>query len=269
MTEPAVSPEMTETIQAQLDAIEAEDNCKILLAVESGSRAWGFHSPDSDYDVRFIYARPVDWHLRLGKKRDVIERPIDDELDVSGWDLGKALGLALKSNAVVAEWLQSPIVYRAHPEAVAALTEFCRKALSRRPVTWHYLSLLERQQSRLTGPGGGVRLKRYFYCLRPALALRWMRLAGEGMPPMDMAALRMGCALSDGIAAEIKALTRRKMALSERGEEGASSPILDALIEEERLAAKAWLEASPTGQPDPALWQEAEALHIAQVRALG
>ncbi len=80
----AVSPEMYALIRDRLRDIAHEENVRILLAVESGSRAWGFHSPDSDYDVRFIYARPVDWHFRLDKRRDVIERPIDEELDLSG-----------------------------------------------------------------------------------------------------------------------------------------------------------------------------------------
>lgn len=106
-----VSSEMRKIIQDRLRQIADEEQALILFAAESGSRAWGFHSNDSDYDVRFVYARPVEWHLSLGKKRDVIERPIDDELDLSGWELGKALNLAMGSNAVIAEWLQSPIVY--------------------------------------------------------------------------------------------------------------------------------------------------------------
>jgi predicted nucleotidyltransferase len=95
-----------------LRRIERRERVRILLAVESGSRAWGFASPDSDYDVRFVYARPLDWYLSLQQPRDVIELPIDDLLDVNGWDIQKALRLACKPNPVLLEWLQSPIVYR-------------------------------------------------------------------------------------------------------------------------------------------------------------
>ena len=73
---------MREKIQEQLRRIEEAENIKILLAVESGSRAWGFASPDSDYDVRFIYIRRLEDYLRLGAIRDVIELPIDDVLDI-------------------------------------------------------------------------------------------------------------------------------------------------------------------------------------------
>ncbi|MEP2138000.1 MAG: nucleotidyltransferase domain-containing protein, partial [Erythrobacter sp.] len=144
----AVSDEMRTVILERIKQIEVEENARIILAVESGSRAWGFHSPDSDYDVRFIYTRTREWHYRLGKKSDVIERPIDDELDLSGWELSKTLTLTLGSNAVVAEWLQSPIVYYADPNAVAALTDFARTALDRKSVTWHYVNLAQRHYDR-------------------------------------------------------------------------------------------------------------------------
>ena len=107
-------PTVDEEIQRSIDEIEQSENVTVLYACESGSRAWGFHSQDSDYDVRFIYAHPPDWYLSvdLEKKRDVIERPILDDLDVSGWDLRKSLQLFRKSNPPLLEWLDSPIVYR-------------------------------------------------------------------------------------------------------------------------------------------------------------
>ena len=102
---------MEKLICSKLHEIEKENNVKILLAVESGSRAWGFASPDSDYDVRFIYVRPKDDYLRLENVRDVIELPIDDVLDINGWDLQKTLRLLYKSNPTLFEWFSSPIVY--------------------------------------------------------------------------------------------------------------------------------------------------------------
>lgn len=100
---------MKEKIQFELQRIEKENNVKILFAVESGSRAWGFPSKDSDYDVRFVYIHPVDWYLSINEKRDVIEYPINDALDISGWDIRKALRLFAKSNPALLEWIRSPI----------------------------------------------------------------------------------------------------------------------------------------------------------------
>lgn len=103
---------MRKKIQTQLRRIEEEESIKILLAVESGSRAWGFASPDSDYDVRFIYIRRMEDYLKLEKVRDVIELPMDDVLDMNGWDLQKTLRLLYKSNPTLFEWFSSPIVYQ-------------------------------------------------------------------------------------------------------------------------------------------------------------
>ncbi len=260
MSNPVSAP-MRDLICERLKDIAHEENVKILFAIESGSRAWGFHSPDSDYDVRFVYARPKDWHYALGRKRDVIERPIDDELDISGWELSKALTLAMGSNAVIAEWLQSPITYICDPDAVSALMEFAGAALDRKSVTWHYLSLLHRQKERMKGPDGGVRIKRYFYVLRPALALRFMRLNETAVPPMNMAKLRAGCDLSAAQSDALDRLTERKMAVKERAQEQASEPVLDALVQEEVLQAKDWLEQAPKTDK-PRLLKTANRLHM-------
>src|SRR5262245_28516631 len=108
---PGFDPAIVAAIDAQLRAVGTMHHATVLLAVESGSRAWGFPSPDSDYDCRFIYARARDDYLALWAQRDVIEFPTDAVLDVNGWDLGKALRLLLKGNAVVIEWLTSPYIY--------------------------------------------------------------------------------------------------------------------------------------------------------------
>ena len=102
---------MQKEILKTLDQIEAQNNVKILYACESGSRAWGFPSPDSDYDVRYLYIRPVESYLKLFSERDVIEGPIDEVKDFVGWDLQKALKLLMKGNAPLIEWVRSPIVY--------------------------------------------------------------------------------------------------------------------------------------------------------------
>ena len=256
----AVTDTMRATIIARLEQIAEEEGVRVLLAVESGSRAWGFHSPDSDYDVRFIYARPPEWHYRLGKKRDVIERPIDDELDLSGWELSKALTLTLGSNAVIAEWLQSPIVYFADKAAVEQLTRFARQALDRRSVTWHYLNLAQRQIDRLLDAKGRVRIKRYFYVLRPVLAMRWMRLAGQSMPPMHIAALRDGAQLDSDTSGALDELTLQKMAAKEKGTVDAAPPLLEKLVALEMKLARDWL-ATAAKPENAALWDQATQLH--------
>ncbi|MEO1308678.1 MAG: nucleotidyltransferase domain-containing protein [Pseudomonadota bacterium] len=269
MTEPAVSSDMQAEIAQRLAMVAQEEEILILLAVESGSRAWGFHSTDSDYDVRFIYARPIAWHLGLGKKRDVVERPIDDELDLSGWDLGKALTLAMGSNAVVAEWLQSPIVYAQHPGAQEDLATFAQKVLTRRPVMWHYLSLAKRQQERMIQPDGTYRLKRFFYTLRPALALRWIRLNDAPMPPMDMSRLMDGCELEPDLDAAIIDLIALKKAVREQSQGGAIEPRLFDFVDAELTTAKAYL-AQPQARDEASKpLEDANLLNLKYARLAG
>ena len=102
---------MRKQILKKLAEIEMEHDVRIIYACESGSRAWGVPSKDSDYDVRFIYAHPRDYYLSISPLRDVIELPIDPVFDINGWDIRKALSLLRKSNIRLLEWLQSPIVY--------------------------------------------------------------------------------------------------------------------------------------------------------------
>jgi uncharacterized protein len=123
--------EVFQRVRDALAQVETERNVRVLFACESGSRAWGFASRDSDYDVRFLYVHRRDWYLSVEDRRDVIERPIADDLDVSGWELRKALRLLRKSNPPLFEWLKSPVVYRRDPafagELGALAAEFyCR-----------------------------------------------------------------------------------------------------------------------------------------------
>lgn len=227
----AVSDAWRGAIRARLDEIAREEEVTILLAVESGSRAWGFHSTDSDYDVRFICCRRVDWHLKVEPGRDVIKRPVSGELDLSGWDLRKTLGLILGSNAVALEWLQSPVTYAEKPGFREALGAFARGTLRRRPVLWHYRRLAERQMEGLRNPDGSLRLKRYFYTIRPVLALRWLRLHPDlATPPMDMAGLMRECALPDDLRGAILDPIERKKRLTERDDIREPPEVTEALI---------------------------------------
>jgi len=265
MTQP-VSDDMRARIVADLEKIQRDEGVQILLAVESGSRAWGFHSPDSDYDVRFIYAQPVDWHLTVDPGRDVIERPISDELDLSGWDLRKSLGLILRSNAVVLEWLQSPIVYVGDDDFRRDLTEFGQQTLRRKPVMWHYLRLAQRQHDRMRGPDGNVRLKKYFYVIRPVLALRWLRLRPDlSVPPMNMTELLAGADVPLATSKMIEDLIDQKRTIHELGSVADVPADIDAVIAEELEAAVAFLGDQPP-EPKSAARDQADALLRAWTR---
>jgi predicted nucleotidyltransferase len=174
---------MDKQIREQLTAVEEKYAVNILYACESGSRAWGFASTDSDWDIRFIYVHPQSWYLSvdLETKRDVIELPIKDDLDFSGWDLRKALKLFYKSNPPLIEWLHSPIIYRDE----AGLADRMRKLLdhyySPRSCYYHYLHMAKGNYREYL-KGDTVWLKKYLYVLRPLLALCWMEKSKKTVP---------------------------------------------------------------------------------------
>ena len=170
---------MREKIQEQLRRIEETENIKILFAVESGSRAWGFASPDSDYDVRFIYIRRLEDYLRLNTIRDVIELPIDDALDINGWDLQKTLRLLHKSNPTLFEWFSSPIVYQ-ETEFADKFRDLMMHYFSSKKTMYHYVSMAEGNYREYL-KGDLIRAKKYFYVLRPVLACQW--ILDWGTPP--------------------------------------------------------------------------------------
>lgn len=170
---------MKEIIQAKLCELERREEVRILFAAESGSRAWGFESPDSDYDVRFVYVRPTEWYLRLEETRDVIEEPIDSVFDMAGWDLSKALRLVYRSNPTLFEWLDSPIVYRSS-ERYEKLRETARKYFQPKSALYHYLNMAKNNYRNYL-KCDMVKAKKYFYVLRPLLACRW--ILEKGCPP--------------------------------------------------------------------------------------
>ena len=159
-----------------------------MFAIESGSRAWGFPSPDSDYDCRFVYIRPVEQHLVLEMQRDVIEFPIEGDIDAGGWDLRKALLLALKGNAVIHEWVKSPYVYEEIDGFRAALADVLAEIIDPASVVRHYLGLLKKHS--LGAGDDEIRLKKLFYAIRPALSLQYMEERDFSiLPPMDLGSL--------------------------------------------------------------------------------
>ncbi len=180
---------MREEIIQNLKSLEKEENIRILYACESGSRAWGFPSSDSDYDVRFIYVREKDWYLRVDHEycRDVIEQPIDNLLDINGWDLKKAIKLLNKSNPPLMEWFNSPIVYFKNEEFTNQFKELITTCYSPRSCFYHYSRMVHGNFKEYL-QGEVVRIKKYFYVLRPILAMQWIE-QNKGVVPMEFETL--------------------------------------------------------------------------------
>lgn len=243
-----ISPVVWQRIEEKLDDIERENSVRILLAVESGSRAWGFPSPDSDYDVRFLYARPRDWYLSIDARRDVIEHPIEDLLDINGWDIRKALGLLLKANPVLSEWLCSPIRYREDRTCVQRLLGLAARVAFARPAHFHYLHLGRSAFDSKIGNCETIATKKYFYAIRPALALRWLRVRSDP-PPMDLPRLRAGLRLERSLDEAIERLTVAKSATAELGA-GPRIVDIDRFIEQEFALAGNGGDTAVAGDPN-------------------
>ncbi len=225
----AIPAGMAARIAAELETLEQAHGIRILFAIESGSRAWGFPSPDSDFDVRFIYARPVADYLRLEPLRDVVERPVDPVLDINGWDIAKALKLLARGNPTLLEWAVSPLVYRCDGITRPNLVRLSEQTAWGRAAAYHYRHLAERQVEKHLASGEQVKLKTYFYVLRPLLNLRFLR-RNPGQPlPMHLDGLLAGCALPDAIANDLNALRRLKAETIELGN-GPRRPSLDDFI---------------------------------------
>jgi len=181
---------MLEIIKEKLKAIEIEKNVRILYACESGSRAWGFASPDSDFDVRFIYSRFENDYLSIHEIKDVIDLPVNEVLDIGGWDIKKVLKLFLKSNGPLYEWLQSPIIYQDDFGFADELRQLMPKYFSLRAGGNHYLSMALNTVANDLQNKDEVKLKRYFYALRSALACKWI-VEKQTVPPMEFKKLRL------------------------------------------------------------------------------
>ncbi len=178
-----IDSSIKEDILSRLEMTEKKYDVKILMAIESGSRAWGFASPNSDYDVRFIYANKPDWYLAvdLEDKRDVIEYPIVDDIDLNGWDVRKALKLFWKSNPAFVEWIQSPISYIDDGGFRGECLNLLPGIYSAEKGIYHYRSMAK------TNYRGYLRedmvpLKKYFYVLRPLFSIQWLESYGVAAP---------------------------------------------------------------------------------------
>lgn len=205
---------MDKKILEELRKIEAAEGVKIIMAIESGSRAWGFASPDSDYDVRFIYVRKQEDYLRLEGMRDVIEWRLDKTLDICGWDLKKALQLIYKSNPTIFEWCASPIVYMEN-EAFSKVKALLPKYFSVKKSLYHYWHMAETNYREYL-KGDIVRVKKYFYVIRPLLAAKWI-LDRRTSPPMLFDYL-VEAELDTSLRPELDRLLEMKKTMPELGQ---------------------------------------------------
>ncbi len=194
----------------RLTTVEEKEGVRILLAIESGSRAWGFASPNSDFDVRFIYAHPQDWYLSvdLEDRRDVIEYPIVDDIDLNGWDVRKALQLFWRSNPAVIEWIQSPIQYIENGHFKTGMQGLLDSIYTLEKGIYHYRSMAKTNYRGYL-MANMVPLKKYFYVLRPLLATRWIETYRTA-PPIEFAALLHLLPKDEGLLEEIHILLERK-----------------------------------------------------------
>lgn len=227
----AIAAPIRQEIWQRIAAAEREHDVKVLYAVESGSRAWGFASPNSDYDVRFVYAHKPEWYLSvdLADKRDVIEYPIVDEIDINGWDVRKALQLFNKSNPAIVEWLQSPLVYGDDGYFAAQLRPLLTSGYSLNKGVYHYLHMAKTNYRGYL-KGSEVRLKKYFYVLRPLLAIRWL-LAHRSVAPIEFPRL-LTMLTEENVRTEVDKLLAVKMR-SDELQVGSKIQVLNQFIETE------------------------------------
>lgn len=225
--------EIEREIREKLDEIERKEGVRILHAVESGSRAWGFASPDSDYDVRFVYVRPEADYLRIDEPRDVIEWQLDEVLDINGWDLKKALKQFARGNATLFEWSGSPIVYRT-TEDWEKIREVSRQYFSEKSAVCHYYGTANSTlQEYLSGER--VRYKKYFYAIRPLLAARYIEKYHEAPPVLFEELLKLE--LPQDLRAAVDELLEVKKSTTEK-EENPQIAVIREFIESETARQK-------------------------------
>ena len=234
MTEPTTfyKGDRSAEILERLYAIEKSHNVRILYAIESGSRAWGFASPNSDWDVRFIYVHTEDWYLSVHEQRDVIEIPIDEDLDISGWELRKALRLMQKWNPVLFEWLRSPILYLeatllAHKPFKGEFLNIAQPFFNPTAAVYHYWHMAK-GNFRDYLHNDVVKLKKYFYVLRPILSCLWI-LRGLGQPSIVFQELLEKLISPGALLTEIEGLLILKQSAAEMAE-GPSQPAINEFI---------------------------------------
>jgi predicted nucleotidyltransferase len=230
---------MKERIAIELLRLEQKHGIKILYAVESGSRAWGFASTDSDWDVRFIYIHKQDWYLSIDDKKDSTEEMLPDDIDLAGWELRKALKLFRKSNPPLLEWLNSPIVYLENFSTANKLRDLAKEYFNPISCLHHYLHMAEGNIKEYLS-GDKVRLKKYFYMLRPILACQWIERTNT-MAPTEFEKLVNAEVNDPKLKSEIGRLLEQKMS-GEEMDKGKRIKIIDDFLEERVIHFNKFLE---------------------------
>ncbi|MEM7392877.1 MAG: nucleotidyltransferase domain-containing protein [Verrucomicrobiota bacterium] len=237
--------EIGQRISAELDRVRDENGVRILLACESGSRGWGFASTDSDFDVRFIYAHPSSFYLSINEHKDTMDFPLEDELDLNGWDLKKALKLLAKSNTTVFEWLQSPIIYRQDGNFTNALMKLGAEQFSPKGGMAHYLGLTKASLARQKEQGDEQKLKTWFYILRSLFAAKWIDIH-RSVPPMQFEPLQ-SVVDESGVLDRIAELLEMKIVGTEHSTTP-PQPILSDYVEAEVGTLTQSLNRTPSSQ---------------------
>lgn len=168
-----ISNSMKEKVKNVLNEVAATQDMKVLFACESASRAWGFTSPDSDYDVRFIYTNPKNWYFNVNQSRDVYDEMLTDDLDLCGWELRKTLQLFAESNVALYEWIGSPIVYSQNDELLTQLKELIPEFFNAKRAMYHYLAMASKIV-RTEMNESSIKIKKLFYIIRSILACEWI-----------------------------------------------------------------------------------------------
>ena len=206
---------MKDDILTALKQLETQHGCKFLLAAESGSRAWGFASSDSDYDVRAVYVKTLDWYLTTeASPKDTIEAMLPGDLDISAWELRKTLRLFAGCNLPLCEWLTSPIQYYAAPDFLKEMRELIPLFFNPVKATHHYLSLARQAHSSIDGDGT-ISLKKLFYLLRGALAAKWCCLF-QTMPPVLFTEMLLADLVPPKLLTRVKGLLEQKKGADEK-----------------------------------------------------
>ena len=237
--DPAMDASVVAEIDRRLDAIARDDAVALPLAIESGSRAWGFPSPDSDYDCRFIFTRPAATTFSIVARRDVIEREVTPVFDLGGWELRKALVLMLRGNAVVIEWLTSPVTYRGRADFRDEFLALAARVSQREQVMRHYARLAFAMRHRLLDAGRSgpdhakaFPLKKLFYVLRPIAAWRWLADRPDAIvAPMHFPTLIAETDLPADLRATIDGMLAAKARTRELGL-GPIPPAVERLVED-------------------------------------
>ena len=229
--------DMQNYIGESIHELEHKHGVKVLYACESGSRAWGFASPDSDYDLRFVYLAPLSWHLKLQEQADTIEYFADNDLDLAGWELTKTLRLFHNCNLAFNEWLGSPVVYHDDGQLAARLRALIPRYFNSIKAFHHYLNTAQRKLGDKE-PGEALGIKTLFYIIRPLACCHWI-VQKRSMPPTQFTAVLQGIELDSTVRLAIDALLEEKASAREK-QQSVAAPALQIWIAE-TLAARTQL----------------------------